>query len=58
MGVIKMTMTFFLILMFLFLAVSICYFGIKATFEIVSRNNKQYLETINKVKPKLSQKKN
>ena len=52
-----MTMTFFLILMFLFLGVSICYFGIKATFEIVNRNNKQYLETINKVKPKLSQKK-
>ena len=53
-----MTMTFFLLFMFLFLAVSICYFGIKATLEIVSRNNKQYLDTINKVKPKLSQKKN
>ena len=48
-----MTMTFFLILMLLFLAVSICYFGIKATFEIVEKNNKQYLNTINKVKPKL-----
>jgi len=53
MGVIKMTMTFFLILMLLFLAVSICYFGIKATFEIVEKNNKQYLNTINKIKPKL-----
>ena len=48
-----MTMTFFLVLMFLFLAVSICYFSIKATFEIVEKNNKQYLNTINKVKPKL-----
>ena len=53
-----MTTTLFLVIMFLFLAVSICYFGIKATLEIVSRNNKQYLDTINKVKPKLSQKKN
>ena len=48
-----MTMTFFLVLMFLFLAISICYLGIKATFEIVEKNNKDYLNTINKVKPKV-----
>ena len=48
-----MTITFFLVIMFLFLGVSICYFGIKATFEIVEKNNKQYLDIINKVKPKL-----
>ena len=35
-----MTMTYFLVLMLLFLAVSICYFGIKATFQIVEKNNK------------------
>jgi len=48
-----MTMTYFLIIMLLFLGVSICYFGIKATFEIVEKNNKQYLNTINKIKPKV-----
>jgi hypothetical protein len=39
--------------MLLFLAISICYLGIKATFEIVEKNNKDYLNTINKVKPKV-----
>ena len=48
-----MTITYFLIIMLLFLGVSICYFGIKATFEIVEKNNKQYLNTINKIKPKV-----
>mgnify|MGYP003112493365 FL=1 len=48
-----MTTTFFLVLMLLFLAVSICYFGIKATLEIVDKNNKDYLNTINKIKPKV-----
>ena len=48
-----MTMTFFLVLMLLFLAISICYFGIKATLEIVDKNNKDYLNTINKIKPKV-----
>ena len=48
-----MTMTFFLVLMLLFLGVSIGYFGIKATFEIVEKNNKDYLNTINKIKPKV-----
>ena len=46
-------MTFFLVFMFLFLAISICYFGIKATFEIVEKNNRDYLNTINKIKPKV-----